>query len=679
MMNEYDVIVIGAGIAGITAAKKCGLAGMRVALVERNLIGGRSLHGGGTFIHYVFQSLKTLVQLRNLNDSNIVGDSSNFYVDFPNLINGYQTKKKTIEKEFLSDLSDDQITFIKGNAKLLSNTSVQIDDDVYYAKHIVLANGGKLNLPYYPGLEQAVKSGFAIEPTEIEKRPFLPKEVVIIGGGRISYELAYIFVVLGTRVTVISNHIVLRTFDDDVRDAITKRIKSPLINIVTDYDFLEFSKDEVIYKSLGETYKLKPDYVVIATGYGVNQEVLGDVVLAHNEQGIVTDDYMRTSIENIYAVGDINDKPKLSNLAIEEGKVAADNIIGIPIQMNYSSYINALMGVLDYTFIGLSENEVIKSKEPYYVAKFSLLKESRLYSKLDTPLIKIIMSKIRDEILGLHIVGQDAVEEITELNNLLEPEDKNAALMIPVYSKLYEINDKVNHIKRDYHKILIEHMYSAYQNLYSNKTNEVVGFESLSRFIIEGNVYPPLPIIEMLERSGYIRDLDYKSFDNALTTLKKLKYQELNISINIASHTLLNTPANYFIEKIKAEGLNPGNITFEITERQMINHSKILEAIVILKNNGFKISLDDFSVGHSSLVLLDKFPFDEVKLDRDLLPRDENDVNAITTYKYLVDLIKQYNVLIVSEGIETSFQYNFIKSLNVDYLQGYYLSKPEKI
>jgi len=77
--------------------------------------------------------------------------------------------------------------------------------------------------------------------------------------------------------------------------------------------------------------------------------------------------------------------------------------------------------------------------------------------------------------------------------------------------------------------------------------------------------------------------------------------------------------------------------------------------------------------------LLDKFPFDEVKLDRDLLPRDENDVNAITTYKYLVDLIKQYNVLIVSEGIETSFQYNFIKSLNVDYLQGYYLSKPEKI
>ena len=81
------------------------------------------------------------------------------------------------------------------------------------------------------------------------------------------------------------------------------------------------------------------------------------------------------------------------------------------------------------------------------------------------------MSKIRDEILGLHIVGQDAVEErLQSFNNLLEPEDKNAALMIPVYSKLYEINDKVNHIKRDYHKILIEHMYSAYQNLYSNKT-----------------------------------------------------------------------------------------------------------------------------------------------------------------------------------------------------------------
>src|SRR5690606_33543722 len=106
--------------------------------------------------------------------------------------------------------------------------------------------------------------------------------------------------------------------------------------------------------------------------------------------------------------------------------------------------------------------------------------------------------------------------------------------MIPTYSKLNEINDRINLIKKDYHTNLINQMYSVYQKLYSNHTNELIGFESLSRFVIDGKTIGTLPIIEMLERSGYIRQLDLKSVENAITTLKKLNQEDLTISINIA-------------------------------------------------------------------------------------------------------------------------------------------------
>ena len=159
--------------------------------------------------------------------------------------------------------------------------------------------------------------------------------------------------------------------------------------------------------------------------------------------------------------------------------------------------------------------------------------------------------------------------------------------------------------------------------------------------MIDGKTTGPLPIIEMLERSGYIRQLDLKSVENAITTLKKLNQEDLTISINIASNTLLNASSQTFRKLMHEAGISPNRITFEITERQIIDHKKILEALHDLKLEGFKISLDDFSVGHASLLLLDKFPFDEIKLDRELLPTDETDLNRISTYKYRVDLIKQ--------------------------------------
>lgn len=673
------MIVLGAGVAGISLAKKCAYAGLKVALIEKDLIGGRSLNGGGVFIHHIFQTIKAIDQSRNLHQSSIIGDTSSLLIDYPNLIEKYKNKRQSIIDEFIQEIATEHIKLIKGYATLIDRNTVLVNDQLLKSTYIVLANGGKLNIPNYQGLEEAYLNGFAIEPTEISKTTEKPQEIVILGGGRIGYELAYFYVSIGTKVTVITNSILTNNLDDDICEILRSKIKNSLINLVLKPSSVSFKTNEVTYVLDNKSYRINPDRVIIATGYGVNKDILGEVKLDFNENGIITDDTLKTSIDNIYAIGDTNNQTKLSNIAIKEASIAANNIIGNPSKMKYDRFVNALMGIFEYAYIGQSETEVIATKEPYYVARFSLTKEKRLYANIDTPLIKIILSKVRDEILGIHIVGNEASDEIAQLYDLLQPKNDNSRLMIPIYSKLNEINSQVKLIKRDYHTKLINHMYSVYQKIYSNQDNKVVGFESLSRFIIDDQVRQTLPIIEMLENSGYIRDLDKKSVENAIHTLKKLNRDDVDVSINISSHTLLNTPSKFFFDLITFEGLKPNNITFEITERQMINHEKVLEAMINLRNHGFRVSLDDFSVGHASLVILDKFPFDEVKIDRELLPNDENDLNAISTYKYLVDLIKHYDVKIVAEGIETAFHYDFIKTLNVDYLQGYYLAKPEVI
>lgn len=678
-MKDFDCIIIGAGVAGITAAKKCAIAGLKVALVEQNLVGGKSLNGGGVFIHHIFQSLKALAYSKQINTYSIKGDSSSFNIDYSDLIQSFKDKKENIIDDFMKDINLDQIHFIHGKAKLIDKHSVSINDETYTTNYIILANGGKLNIPTYPGLDKAIKSGFAVEPTEIANNVNKPSEIVIIGGGRISYELASFHVNIGTKVTVITTTVITNAFDSDIKDVLLGLIRNPLITIVIEPESVSFDDHKVHYTFEGQSVTLEPDKVILATGYGVNKALLGNLDIAYNDLGIITDNTLKTSIDTIYAIGDANDKSKLTTVAIEEANVAANNIIGTVSTMKYSRLINSLKGIYEYAYIGLSENEVIQTKEPYYVAKFSLNRDKRVFTRLDTPIIKIILSKVRDEILGIHIVGNDAGEEIAHLYHLLQPKEDKGVIMIPTYSKLNEIYDRINLIKKDYHTNLINQMYSVYQKLYSNHTNELIGFESLSRFVIDGKTTGPLPIIEMLERSGYIRQLDLKSVENAITTLKKLNQEDLTISINIASNTLLNASSQTFRKLMHEAGISPNRITFEITERQIIDHKKVLEALHDLKLEGFKISLDDFSVGHASLLLLDKFPFDEIKLDRELLPTDETDLNRISTYKYLVDLIKQYDVKIVSEGIETEFHYNFIKSLKVDYLQGYYLAKPEVI
>ncbi len=122
--------------------------------------------------------------------------------------------------------------------------------------------------------------------------------------------------------------------------------------------------------------------------------------------------------------------------------------------------------------------------------------------------------------------------------------------------------------------------------------------------------------------------------------------------------------------------VSPKHLMLEVTERNFEIGIDFLSPLKALKAMGFKISMDDFSVGHSSFALLNIFPFDEVKLDLGLLPKDENDVNQQVVYQNIINAVKTNDASLVAEGIETSFHHHFLLNNGITKGQGYFLSRP---
>ncbi len=212
------------------------------------------------------------------------------------------------------------------------------------------------------------------------------------------------------------------------------------------------------------------------------------------------------------------------------------------------------------------------------------------------------------------------------------------------------------------------------------KTNEVIGFEALSRlFDKNGKPFNIIDVIKVYEHQGKIPQLDQHVFDTLCdysVKLRKTFNQEFTFSFNVSPLTLSKDFVKYLEMKIKSLGINPGQFIFEVIETigfKEINESvKLLEQ---LKNIGFKIAMDDFGMGYSSLSYITKLPLSIIKIDRYFIQNyDENELDKLLIIA-IRDICKSLNFKIVVEGIETTKQLDFIKSIGAHYYQGFIHSK----
>ena len=333
---------------------------------------------------------------------------------WPELIAAKNKETTRLEGVYRKMLSDAGAQIIEGRARLLDAHTIEVDGKRHTAANILLAIGGHPVTPKIPGIEHVISSNEALD------LPQLPRNIVIVGGGYISVEFAGIFHGLGAEVQmVIRGEELLNGFDDDVRVHLAQAMRARGITIHTRTEIAAIEKERegfnLTTKAGGE---LSADCVMYATGRLPNTKGMGLTevgVALHPESGAIkVDDWSRTSVPNIYAIGDATDMLNLTPTAIAEGRALAETLFNNnPICARHEVVPTAVFSNPTVGTVGLTEAEARAQAAAIdvYRTVFRPLKNT-LSGRAEKTLMKLVVDRSTEKVLGAHMVGPDAPEII---------------------------------------------------------------------------------------------------------------------------------------------------------------------------------------------------------------------------------------------------------------------------
>ncbi|HEX3536943.1 MAG TPA: glutathione-disulfide reductase [Stellaceae bacterium] len=412
---DFDMLTIGAGSGGVASSRRAGSYGARVAICEE-------LRVGGTCVLRGCVPKKLLVYGAQFADA--FADAAGFgwtvappKFDWPSLIAAKDKELDRLEQIYITMLKNSGVEIIDGRAVLVDPHTVEVAGRTYTADNILIACGGHPTVPSIPGIEHVISSNEALD------LPELPRNIIIVGGGYIAVEFAGIFAGFGCNVTeIIRREDLLYGFDDDLRVALAQEMRSRGVEIRTRTQIARIEKDPregyTVVTAAGE--ELSADLVMYATGRGPNTKGLGlDAagVKTDDKGAVVVDEWQRTSVPNIYAVGDVTDRINLTPVAIAEGRAVAETLYNNnPIKMDHADVPSAVFSQPPIGTVGLTEEEARKQygEIDLYVARFRPMKNI-LAGRDERTFMKLVVDARTDRVLGCHMLGADAPEIIQGL------------------------------------------------------------------------------------------------------------------------------------------------------------------------------------------------------------------------------------------------------------------------
>ncbi|MCX7694651.1 MAG: bifunctional diguanylate cyclase/phosphodiesterase [Caloramator sp.] len=263
---------------------------------------------------------------------------------------------------------------------------------------------------------------------------------------------------------------------------------------------------------------------------------------------------------------------------------------------------------------------------------------------------------------------------------LHEAKNISRSLIIKFTKELEErIVEKTKVVNNVYNAMRQNEICAYYQPIYSTKKNKITDLESLVRWnsSILGPI-SPAKFIPIIEEAGYIKDLDEYVLKRAVKDLKLLLDNGINIqlSLNVSAETLSYQYIERLLNVLEQNKVSPEYIKIEITETAFLsNKLEIIESVKYAKQKGIKISFDDFGAGYSSIRNLMIFPFDEVKLDKIFIDKILIDDKYNYLAKKFIEVCHYFNYEVVAEGVETKEQFEALRELGCDKIQGYYIEK----
>ncbi|MGQ9618571.1 MAG: dihydrolipoyl dehydrogenase [Candidatus Aminicenantia bacterium] len=419
---RYDVIIIGAGPGGYVSAIRLGQLGKKVLVIEKKYIGGVCLNEGcipaKTLIYASYLREKINYAKREMG-LNLIDEG----FDIDKLRKWKDKVVERLTKGIESLWKHYNIEWIKGEGKLIDKSTVLVmseENEKYFeADYIILATGSKPSfLPFLQPDKELVWTS-----TEAISLQRIPSKIIVIGAGAIGLEFAYVYRYLGSEVEIYEiMPQILPGSDKEMSDELRKILNRKGIKIFLEAKVkgAERGKDgiELIVELEGEEERKKGDVLLLSVGRAPDTSKLNleEVGVQKNERGfIITDNQMRTSVPNIFAIGDVAGPPLLAHKASKQGIVSAEVIAGLPSKFEPRSIPNVVYTEPQFASVGLSEEEVKDKGINYSVGRFPFIANGKSVSCGETSgLVKIIAESTSGRILGIHILGPDASSLIGE-------------------------------------------------------------------------------------------------------------------------------------------------------------------------------------------------------------------------------------------------------------------------
>ena len=419
MEFQFDLIVVGAGSGGLAAAKRAASYGAKVAIIEANKIGGTCVIRGCVPKKLMVYAAKSKKNMTSCDGYGLKSEGISFESNI--LLKNVREEVSRLSNLHKNSLNKLNVTVFEGLGRFITQNELEIICpktkkiiNKISSKKILISVGGKPKKLNIPGIDLAWTSD---DIFELDK---FPESILIVGGGYIACEFASIFRNLGTEVTqLIRGQHLLNGFDEDLSLCLEESPTFTEINIISNTQLKSIKRvNGNLESTLDSGDKLLTNNILIATGREPNLLPLNlDFLnLKMDGQYLDVDELNQTSNDNIFAVGDIINKPNLTPVAIEQGRVFSDNFFNNQKRkINYEYIPKAVFTIPEISTVGLSEE---RAKEIYseknikiFKCKFSPMSNTFKENKSKC-MLKIVVNKLTDKVLGCHMLGETSSEII---------------------------------------------------------------------------------------------------------------------------------------------------------------------------------------------------------------------------------------------------------------------------
>ena len=421
MESSYDLVVIGSGPGGYVAAIRAGQLGLKAAVIEREALGGTCLNWGCIPTKALLKNAEIVSYVRRSEEFGLKFDG--FHADYEVAMNRSRrvVDRNTRGVRFL--LRKNNVDHIEGTGRIAGPNRVAVDPqgDVIEAKNIILATGSRPRaIPTLP-----VDGNRIISSRESIVLTDLPSSMVIVGGGAIGVEFAYIYAMYGVQVTIVELlPRLVPNEDEDISTQLERSFRSHGMNILTGAAVTGVqSRTDGVTVSVeqdGAAQSIEAGMVLVAVGVQPNIEELGleAAGIAVDRSGIVVDEFLATNVPGVYAIGDVTGKMPLAHVASAQAVTAVERIMGMdPQPMDYVNMPRTTYCNPQIASFGLTEAQAREQGFDVSVGTFNAMANGKALAMGETEgLVKLVVDARYGELLGGHMIGPEVTELLGELS-----------------------------------------------------------------------------------------------------------------------------------------------------------------------------------------------------------------------------------------------------------------------